>query len=204
VLYRTQAKGNAYEVTLNEGFVGAPQPVIEALAGAALKIKRTSQPARDAGHLVDIVKAYASGDAFAQVQAALHGTMVLPTYQAVGQYHDLNLAFERVNAAYFGGKLDRPHLQWNKTRTQRKLGHYDPVRDTVMVSQTLDAARVPDYVIDFVVYHELLHKTLGSTLTNGRRLTHTGSFRKAERRFRQYAEARAFISKDLSYTKVDT
>jgi hypothetical protein len=130
--------------------------------------------------------------------------MVLPTYQAVGQYHDLNLAFERVNAAYFGGKLDRPHLQWNKTRTQRKLGHYDPVRDTVMVSQTLDAARVPDYVIDFVVYHELLHKTLGSTLTNGRRLTHTGSFRKAERRFRQYAEARAFISKDLSYTKVDT
>jgi hypothetical protein len=200
VLYRTRIKGSMYEITVNEGFIGAPRLVIDTLARAALDVKSADK--RDS-KVADAIRSYANGDAFAEVQRALQDAVDMPTYHAVGQYHDLNLAFERVNAAYFDGKLDRPHLQWNRTRTRRKYGHYDESRDTVMVSQTLDAAAVPDYVIDFIVYHELLHRTLGTPVVKGRRRVHTTAFRNAERDFRHYAEARSFLGKLSSHTKTE-
>ncbi|MFX4018890.1 hypothetical protein ACJBY8_11405, partial [Streptococcus suis] len=79
-----------------------------------------------------------------------------------GQFHDLDAAFDRVNRAYFGGKAGRPHLLWSRRPSQRKLGHYDLPQDAVMVSMSLDARDVPTYVIDFVVYHEMLHRQLGT------------------------------------------
>ncbi len=78
-----------------------------------------------------------------------------------GRAHDLNEIFKRVNNVYFGGKMPKPTLAWNRILTARKFGHYQPSRDTVMISVTLDAPDVPDYAIDFVMYHELLHKKHG-------------------------------------------
>jgi hypothetical protein len=63
-----------------------------------------------------------------------------------------------------------------------------------MISMSLDSADVPAYVVEFIVYHELLHKTMGTRLVNGRRHSHTSAFRKAERAFRQYAEAQTFLA----------
>jgi len=63
-----------------------------------------------------------------------------------------------------------------------------------MLSITLDAPDVPEVVVDFVMYHELLHKLLGVTVTNGRCNVHTPEFRAAERRFLQYDQVHAFIS----------
>jgi hypothetical protein len=203
VLYRTRLQGQVYQITLNEGFVGAPRQIINALARATLDEGRTGRRASDVATTSETIRSYAKGDDFAAIQSALHDAVLTPTYHAVGQYHDLNLAFERVNTEYFEGKLDRPHMEWSRTRTRRKLGHYDNTRDTVMVSQTLDAAGVPEYVVDFVVYHELLHKTMGTPLVKGRRRVHTSGFRQAERSFRQYAEAREFISKLTTHTKAE-
>jgi hypothetical protein len=203
VLYRTRINGTVYQITLNEGFVDAPRGVIEALARATLDIKDAGKAGSSGADTEDPIKSYAQGAAFAKIHTALHSAMLAPTYHAMGQYHDLNLAFERVNTTYFEGQLERPHLRWNRTRTRRKYGHYDEARDTVMISQTLDAAGVPEYVIDFVVYHELLHKTLGTPVVEGRRRSHTSAFRTAERAFRRYAEARNFIAKLSSQREVE-
>jgi hypothetical protein len=62
-----------------------------------------------------------------------------------------------------------------------------------MVSATLDSREVPSYVVDFVVYHELLHKKHGATWQNGRQAVHTSSFREDERRFAEYAGAEKTI-----------
>jgi hypothetical protein len=64
---------------------------------------------------------------------------------------------------------------------------------TLMVSATLDAREVPVYVLDFVVYHELLHKKHGATWQNGRQMVHTPAFRADERSFVQYAAAEATL-----------
>jgi len=84
-------------------------------------------------------------------------------------------------------------LVWNRTLTARKFGHYQPGRDAVMISVTLDAPDVPDYVVDFVMYHELLHKKHGSMKVNGRRLAHSPAFRAEERQFAEYHEAERLI-----------
>jgi predicted metal-dependent hydrolase len=73
------------------------------------------------------------------------------------------------------------------------MGHYDFFRDLVMLSVTLDDPDVPDFVVDFVMYHELLHKVMGSKVVNGRRYAHTPAFREAERAFPRYEEAEAFL-----------
>jgi hypothetical protein len=86
-------------------------------------------------------------------------------------------------------KLSRPRLTWNRTLTGRKFGHYDPLTDTVMISCTLDHADVPEFVVDFVMYHELLHKKLGVGWRNGRQEAHTPEFRREERRFAEYTRA---------------
>lgn len=97
-----------------------------------------------------------------------------------GRCFDLTAVFARVNAMYFAGQLVRPWLTWNRQLTGAKFEHYDFLRDTVLLSVTLDAPHVPVYVVDFVLYHELLHKQLGVWVVNGRRYAHTAEFRAAE------------------------
>lgn len=162
-----------------------------------------------------------SAEAFAQlaarafrragVEEAIYQRLLRPEYQdalaevealcgraegsGAGAYHDLAAAFDRVNAAYFAARLTRPRLLWGRTFTMRKFGHYDHVHDTVMVSGSLDAADVPQAAVDFLVYHELLHREQGIGWRNGRRAVHTGEFHRAERRFRQYDQAKAALKK---------
>jgi hypothetical protein len=62
-----------------------------------------------------------------------------------------------------------------------------------MISITLDGPQIPAYLLDFVMYHELLHKDLGFRESNGRRYAHTRNFREKERRFRFYSEAQDFL-----------
>jgi hypothetical protein len=112
-----------------------------------------------------------------------------------GVFHDLAAAFDRVNAAFFDSAMPRPRLLWSRALTMRKFGHYDAVHDTVMISATADAEDVPAFVVDFLVYHELLHKKLGVTWRGGRRRAHTPQFRRAERRFPRLAEAEAALKR---------
>jgi predicted metal-dependent hydrolase len=84
---------------------------------------------------------------------------------------------------------------WNKTLTHRKFGHYQTNTDTVMLSISLDQPSTPAYVVEFVMYHELLHKQLGVVTNHGRRYAHTKAFREAEARFSQQERAQAYLNK---------
>jgi hypothetical protein len=90
--------------------------------------------------------------------------------------------------------LARPLLAWSTVPTARTFGHYQPARDALMVSASLDAPTVPEFVVDAVMHHELLHKQLGVTVSNGRRSIHSAAFRSAERQYARYAEAEAFLN----------
>jgi predicted metal-dependent hydrolase len=74
------------------------------------------------------------------------------------------------------------------------MGHYNAHTDTLMLSITLDAVPVPRYVIDYVMYHEMLHKQFGVSVVNGRRYAHTPEFRAAEQAFARYEEAEAYLA----------
>ena len=108
---------------------------------------------------------------------------------AAGKHFDLNQIFDRVNAGYFNSEIKRPKLYWSKTLTHRKFGHYDWVHDAIMLSRSMDSTAVPSYVVEYVMYHEMLHKVLGLKRTGSRNYAHTAEFYAREKQFAEYAQA---------------
>lgn len=52
-------------------------------------------------------------------------------------------------------------ISWMKSATARKIGHCSVVMDVVALSGALDDAHVPDFVLDYCLYHELCHVKIG-------------------------------------------
>jgi hypothetical protein len=113
--------------------------------------------------------------------------------QTRGLTCDLVEVFDAINREYFAGRLPRPKLLWSRNLTGHKFGHYDYVRDTVMISSSLDSPDVPALVVRHVMHHELLHKKHGFQWRGGRRQSHTPAFRTEEHAFPEYAAADQFL-----------
>jgi hypothetical protein len=62
-----------------------------------------------------------------------------------------------------------------------------------MISRALDRPDVPEFVVDHVMHHELLHKKHGLRWQDGRGVAHTREFRSEEVRFAQYEPADQFL-----------
>ncbi len=184
-LYRTQQKAGLIRIMLNEGFLGAPQEVLEALMRVAAGHGSSATKKR--------IRQYASSEDFAEIVQTVEFIDSEPIHTTQGRTYDLAVIFENVNAAYFEARLERPRLTWNRTLSRRKFGHYQAASDTVMISITLDDPAVPGWVIDFVMYHELLHKALGTEVKKGRRYVHTRDFREHEKKFQRFEEAQGFL-----------
>jgi predicted metal-dependent hydrolase len=112
---------------------------------------------------------------------------------ALGQVYNLDLLFARLNRRYFDNALNRPALSWSQRRTKRILGHHDHAHDAIVISRSLDQANVPEFLIEYVLYHEMLHLKHRPRLVNGRRIYHPPAFRADERRFAHYHEAVAWL-----------
>jgi len=99
-------------------------------------------------------------------------------------------AFNRVNKEYFRGTMDIPNLVLsNGTRT---LGLYDYGRDQISISKHL---LEDEELLDFVMYHEILHKHFKFSSNYGRTRHHTKEFREAEKRFKNAAECEKRINR---------
>lgn len=132
-------------------------------------------------------------DEYQQLQAELEASGGI-VERTRGLAHDLAESFDRVNREYFGGRMARPGLAWNKVLTGRKFGHYDFIHDRILISSTLDHPEVPPWVLDHVMHHELLHKKHGFRFQGSRQHAHTPAFREEEKSFRRYAEACEYLN----------
>lgn len=108
---------------------------------------------------------------------------------AVGRTYDLEKIFAHLNRRYFDNTLPQPALSWSTRRTKRILGHHDAIHNAIVISRSLDMASVPSYVVEYVLYHEMLHIKHKPQITNGRRMFHTSAFRSEEKQFAQYKDA---------------
>ena len=111
-----------------------------------------------------------------------------------GRFFDLEEVFNSCNRRNFGGKIPRPKaIFWSPKVNHSTMGSYNVQEDCVMINRGLDCSWVPAYVLDFVMYHELLHKVLGIKTSGTRRMAHTREFRRLEQAHPDYEKAQAFI-----------
>jgi len=186
-LYKIREKDKTINIVAQESFILAPDQVLMALLGIGLIPSSASNR--------QILREYASSKQSQIFQESLEYLSIPPGSFSAGKNYDLAESYLRVNQKYFSGKLEKPHLVWNNRLTRRKFGHYQEDTNTVMVSISLDHPRVPEYVIDYVMYHELLHFQLGANLINNRRYTHTTEFKRKEQEFSRIKEAQKFLNK---------
>ena len=88
-------------------------------------------------------------------------------------------SFNRVNRKYFYELIEKPNLKFGKNSFS-KLGSYEYGSDTIVISNIFK--NEPE-LLDYIMYHELLHKKHKFQNKNGRSYHHTAEFRKKEKQF---------------------
>ena len=116
-----------------------------------------------------------------------------PRGRPEGRYYNLHSLFSRLNVDYFSLRLQSVPLLWSSRRSLRRLGYYRQAVNTIVISSALDDPRVPECVVEFILYHEMLHAWMPTVIRNGRRCDHTAEFRAAERKYRHYEMAERFL-----------
>ena len=116
-----------------------------------------------------------------------------------GQVYDLKETYQSLLARGMVRQCDEASLNWTKSGNRLRVGYCSVLMKVVTISSVLDHEKVPDFVHEYVLYHELLH--LEDGLGVGRR-HHPASFRARERLYPRWRESEDWL-KRLAARKVD-
>lgn len=116
-------------------------------------------------------------------------------HEPTGNYFNLDEIFHSINNKFFSNEISKPALRWSKRRAYRIFGRYDRSKNEIVVSSLLDDKKTPKFVVEYIMYHEMLHIKFGFTYKRGRRRIHTGPFKKEEEKFPFYKESIDFLRK---------
>ena len=108
----------------------------------------------------------------------------------------LEILFNKLNDKYFFGLIDKPNLKWHNANN--RLGTYEYGSDTISISRKLLDGR-PN-LVEYVMYHEMLHKKLKFSERNPER-HHTVEFKRLERQFNDAEQLEIELSKLVSRKK---
>jgi predicted metal-dependent hydrolase len=179
------------KVRLSDLLEGAPESVLRAIAHILLaKIYRKPidrlEAQRYRRHITsrDLVRR-------AEQVRAFRGRKHIAVAQ--GKVYDLNELFDQLNQRYFWGLLARPQMTWSRDHARASLGHYDPAHNAIVVSRIFDSPRVPRPVVEYLVFHEMLHLKHPVKVRHGRRCVHSREFQAEEKLFAQLEQAKMFL-----------
>lgn len=197
---RIRLEDGRLTVDISDLLEGAPAPIQEALAYILIAKLYRKMPDRS---LVARYRRYLNR---ADVRRTLHLVKQERGRKAFrepgGEAYDLCALFEELNFRYFYGLMARPQLGWSLRPSRTTLGHYDPSHNAIVLSQLLDSPNAPELVVKFVLFHEMLHLKYPTEHRGARRCVHTSEFKRAEKDFENYREAkmqlRSFVERAVS------
>ena len=168
-------------------------PVLEGAAALLLaRIYRRNAP--DA--LVQPYLEYARSQRTRQRIQRMRKTRVHPTaINATGRHFDLSGMFDSLNEKFFDGNLERPHLGWSNRSWRRQFGCYDPGPNQILLNRRMDHRAVPRFVVEYVLFHEMLHVKHPTRRSGCTLVSHSKEFRAEEKQFPEFERARRFLDR---------
>lgn len=183
--------GQCLELRISDYLVRAPEDVTESLAWYIISraAGRRCPPGK-----ADAYLAYARSSELWSGNRDIYLTRAKNlSLNPEGEHRHLVTIFDYVNSFYFSGKLDPPTLAWTSEPPSKRLGFYFAALDLLAANRVLDSDAVPRYVLEFVMYHELLHHVNAQDGRPVRRVHHTKEFKEQEQLFRTYREAEVWL-----------
>lgn len=178
-------------VRMSDALEGAPLTVVEAAAALLLARLYRRKPPRE---LIEVYRRFSYEPSTREKLRTFRQTRARHTQHApTGIHFDLEPIFGRLNAEYFQGELRKPRLGWSRRAWRSLLGCYDPALDQIVMNRVLDRPGVPEFVVAYVLYHEMLHVKYPMKFARCRRESHTAEFRREEKCFTAYARAKRFL-----------
>lgn len=114
------------------------------------------------------------------------------TCKPTGRVHDLHEGLERLKAAGLVQPTRDPFMTWTKRPNLQRLGYTSVLMNVVAISSAMDDDRVPEYVSDYVLYHEMVHISDGLRSSGS---YHDSEFHRRERMFPQWREAEVWLKR---------
>jgi hypothetical protein len=167
---------------------------VEVLEGAAALLLSRVFRRRTRRALVQPYYEYARSDRTRKRISGMRRKRVsLAHTPAQGKHHDLVALFERLNQQYFAGSLQRPHIGWSSRSWRRQFGSYDPGPNQIVLNRRMDRPGVPQSVVEYVLYHEMLHVKHPTRRSGCSLISHSPEFRAEEKRFEHFTLARKLL-----------
>jgi hypothetical protein len=180
-------------VRISDLLEGAPEPVLHAIFH--ILIAKLYRKKVDAQHAARFRK-YAGSQVIAaktHLIRQMRGRKQL--LGPKGSHYDLDRIFDDLNVRFFHGLMARPQMTWSGKHSRYRLGHYDPAHNTIVISQVFDRPEIPQYAIEYLVYHEMLHLRHPVKLNGSRRCVHSPAFQADENLFPQVKEAKKYLTR---------
>jgi SprT-like family len=177
-------RDGAVKARVSDVLAEASPLVLEALAEILLARIYRRRPSREAR---ECYLAYTLRPAIRhRIDAARRERSTKRLLPPGGRHYDLEQIFHSLNHRFFGGQLHTARIGWSHQYSRHILGHYDSGHATIIVSRKLDSPSIPRYLVEYVVYHEMLHIRFPIGRRGHRRVVHSREFREAEKQFPQY------------------
>lgn len=173
-------------VSLHQMFLEAPQNIMDSLS-CYLKKKESELSPSVKKFISEKLKTYDYSNEVNPIKLETSGNL-----------YDLKKIYTALNAEYFDNQLNLKITWFGKSSERPKslvtLGFYHDSLRLIKINRLLDNENIPDYVISYVIYHEMLHHTCPSFYDkNGQQHIHTKEFKSQEKLFRYYRAAQKWI-----------
>ena len=183
--------GNKTTLYISDYLIDAPDHVIENCVDTLFKVIKKKDHEYDDNYM-----AWVTSDSFINSKRKIYLKRSKNlTRSDIGKTRLISDSVQRLleQDLLVPSDIDNSIFTWTSRPSYRKVGYCSPMMRVVAISSALDREEIPNYVLDYVVYHESLHLRQGYRPF---RRSHDTQFRKMERLFPQYKEAEAYL-KDL-------
>src|SRR5262249_31224479 len=98
---------------------------------------------------------------------------------------------------YLENTMPAVTLGWSLRKSRRILGHFDPSHGSITVSRVFDQPEIPEMVVSYILFHEMLHAKFATSSNFDLKHRHSRQFKDEEKKFADYDAANDWLKTNL-------